>query len=349
MKFFHLSHTDLDGFGCQFISKKIFPDAFFYNANYGLEVKLFLQDILVKIEDTSKEEDIFFLITDLNLNSDESKNLNHKIKKLNEDGYNIKLQLLDHHGTGLKSSQKYDWYFLDVERSATKITYDYFCENYPQFLELCEDGFEKLIDAINAVDIWKEHEELFEFGKVCMTMIAKAYEINNILFRDENREYRFYLLQNTIKYVSMEDGHIFLDENIYHIKKQYLNLTNKNNTMDNLSSLYLVKSLEDKKDHLTVYYKGHKGLLTFTLGGISIPANTFLKENKDYDFFMDVSRRGKASLRADNKLDVSLLASKLAGGGGHPNASGLAFKDYKETIIYDDVKLYIEKKLKECE
>jgi uncharacterized protein len=147
----------------------------------------------------------------------------------------------------------------------------------------------------------------------------------------------------------MEDGHIFLDENIYHIKKQYLNLTNKNNTMDNLSSLYLVKSLEDKKDHLTVYYKGHKGLLTFTLGGISIPANTFLKENKDYDFFMDVSRRGKASLRADNKLDVSLLASKLAGGGGHPNASGLAFKDYKETIIYDDVKLYIEKKLKECE
>ena len=41
MNFFHLSHTDMDGFGCQLISKKIFPDGYFLNANYGLEVKIF--------------------------------------------------------------------------------------------------------------------------------------------------------------------------------------------------------------------------------------------------------------------------------------------------------------------
>ncbi|MEA3497926.1 MAG: phosphoesterase [Campylobacterota bacterium] len=349
MKFFHLSHTDLDGYGCQFISRKIFPDAVFQNANYGLEVKLFLKDILEQIEKTDKNEDILFMITDLNLTPDESKNLNHKIKKFNEDGYKIKLQLLDHHGTGQKSADKYDWYYLDISRSATKITYDYFCENYPQFLGLCEDNFESLIDAINAVDIWLENEELFEFGKVCMSMISKAYEINNILFRDLNRDYRFYLLQETIKYVSQKDGHILLDENIYHIKKNYLKLSDENNTMDNLSSLYLVKSLENKKDELTVHYKEFKGLLTFTLGGISIPANTFLKVNKDYDFFIDVSRRGKASLRADNKIDVAVLAAKLAGGGGHPNASGLAFKDWKDTILYSVVKNYIQKKLNECD
>ena len=348
MKFFHLSHTDLDGYGCQFISKKVFPDAVFYNANYGLEVKLFIKDILLKIEEVDKSTDIFLMITDLNLTIDESKNLNHKIKKLNEDGYNIKIQLLDHHGTGLKCSQKYDWYFLDINRSATKITYDYFCENYSEFKELCEENFDNLIDAINAVDIWLEDEELFEFGKVCMSMISKSYEINNILFRNESRDYKFYLLQQTLKYVATKGGHISLDENIYHIKKEYLKLSAQNNTMDNLSSLYLVKSLENRKDELTVYYKGHKGLLTFTLGGISIPANTFLKANDDYDFFIDVSRRGKASLRADNKVDVSILADKLAKGGGHPNASGLAFKDWKDTILYNDVKLYIQKKLDEC-
>jgi len=348
MKFFHLSHTDLDGYGCQFISKKVFPDAVFFNANYGLEVKLFIKDILLKIEEVDKSTDIFLMITDLNLTLDESKNLNHKIKKLNEDGYNINLQLLDHHGTGLKCSQKYDWYFLDTDRSATKITYDYFCKNYSEFKDSCEENFENLINAINAVDIWLEDEELFEFGKVCMSMISKSYEINNILFRDQSRDYKFYLLQQTIKYVALEDGHISLDENIYHIKKEYLKLSEQNDTMDNLSSLYLVKSLENRKDELTVLYKGHKGLLTFTLGGISIPANTFLKANDDYDFFIDVSRRGKASLRADNKVDVSILADKLAKGGGHPNASGLAFKDWKETILYDVVKTYIQKKLDEC-
>ncbi len=348
MKFFHLSHTDLDGYGCQFITKKVFPDAIFYNANYGLEVKLFLEDILAKIEILDKSENVLFMITDLNLTLDESKNLNHKIKKLNENGWNIELKLLDHHGTGLKCSQKYDWYFLDTKRSATKITYDYFCENYSEFKELCEENFEKLIDAINAVDIWLEDEDLFEFGKVCMSMISKSYEINNILFRDKSRDYKFYLLQQSIKYVANKDGNISLDENIYHIKKEYLKLSNSNNTMDNLSSLYLVKSLENKKDQLTVHYKEHKGLLTFTLGGISIPANTFLKANDDYDFFIDVSRRGKASLRADNKVDVAVLADKLAKGGGHPNASGLAFKDWKDTILYENVKSYIQKKLNEC-
>ena len=348
MKFFHLSHTDLDGYGCQFITKKVFPDAIFYNANYGLEVKLFLEDILTKIEELDKSENVLFMITDLNLTLDESKNLNHKIKKLNENGFNIKLQLLDHHGTGLKCSQKYDWYFLDTNRSATKITYDYFCENYSEFKELCEENFEKLIDAINAVDIWLEDEDLFEFGKVCMSMISKSYEINNILFRDKSRDYKFYLLQQSIKYIANKDGHISFDENIYHIKKEYLKLSNLNDTMDNLSSIYLVKSLENKKDQLTVYYKEHKGLLTFTLGGISIPANTFLKANDDYDFFIDVSRRGKASLRADNKIDVAVLADKLAKGGGHPNASGLAFRDWKETILYENVKSYIQKKLNEC-
>ena len=345
MKFFHMSHTDLDGYGCQLITRKIFPDAVFYNANYGLEVKMFIQDILIKIELCQKDEDILFMITDLNLTVDEAKNLNKQIDKLNANGYKIKLQLLDHHGTGQKSADRFEWYYLDTSRSATKITYDYFIDNYSEFKDLCEVDFDKLIDAINAVDIWKEKDELFEFGKVCMSMVSKSYEINNLLFSTKSREYKLYLMQNAIQFISMDDGHIKLDENVYRLKKEYLNISSKDNTLDNLSSFYLVNSLEDIKENLTVNYKGQKGLLTYTLGGISIPANAFLKENPDYDFFIDISRRGRAGLRADHKIDVSILAQKLAGGGGHPNASGAAFKDFKETVIYDDVKKYIQAKL----
>ncbi len=349
MKFFHLSHTDLDGFGCQLTTQKIFPDAIYYNANYGIEVKMFLKDALKQIAALDKNEEIFLLITDLNLTTDESKQLHRDITNLNNDGFNIKIQLLDHHGTGQKSADKYDWYYLDTSRSATKITFDYFSENYPEFLSKCPNNYELLINAINAVDIWLEDDDLFEFGKVCMSMISKAYEINASLFNTQSRDYKFFLLTQALQYITQEDGHILLDENIYRIKKEFLLTDEKNNTLDNLSSNYLVKSLVNKKEELTVMYKDKKGLLTYNLGGISIPANAFLKANPDYDFFMDINRRGRASLRANNNLNVSILAQKLADGGGHPNASGLAFKDFKESVIYDDVKQYVQDKLNTCE
>ena len=126
MQLFHISHTDLDGYGCQLISKKIYPNAVFYNANYGLEVKLFIKDALEKIKLVQKEKEIFLLITDLNLTTDEAKKLNKDVNYLNQNGYNIKLQLLDHHGTGKKSAEKFDRYYLDTSMSATKITYNYF-------------------------------------------------------------------------------------------------------------------------------------------------------------------------------------------------------------------------------
>lgn len=348
MKLYHISHTDLDGYGCQLVTKKVFPEAIFYNANYGLEVKLFLKDSLEKIELEDKSTEIFLLITDLNLTYDEAKKLNRDIIRLNDNGFNIKLQLLDHHGTGQKSADKFDWYYLDTSRCATKITYDYFCKNNNDFKAKCEDNFEQLIDAINAVDIWLDEDELFEFGKVCLTMISKSYEINNLLFSTKSRNYKLHLLSSALKYVSIVDGHIKLDENIYYIKKEYLNLYSHDDTLENLNSSYLVDSLENIKDNLTVTYKEHKGLLTYGLGGISIPANAFLKANPDYHFFMDISKRGRSGIRANNQLDVSVLAQKLAGGGGHPNASGMAFKDFKETVIYDEVKKFIQNKLDNC-
>ena len=114
------------------------------------------------------------------------------------------------------------------------------------------------------------------------------------------------------------------------MKKEFLKLSKKDDTLDNLSADYLVKTLVDVKDDLTVICNGQKGLLTYCLGSISIPANAFLKANLDYDFFIDVNKKGNASFRADGKMDVSLMASKIAAGGGHVNASGGKFDDFKE-------------------
>jgi uncharacterized protein len=345
MKLFHISHTDLDGYGCQLITKEYFKEGSFYNANYGIEVKLTVKKVLEEILGY-KEESILLLISDLNLTFQESKDLDKDISKLIEDGYKIKLQLLDHHISGKKSADAFYWYYLDEKRCATKIVYDYIFEEYEGFDFTVSSWLEPLVNAINAVDIWLDYDKSnFEFGKVVMSMISKVREVNNILFADLNREFRFHLLKESAKFLNQVNGHIKLDNEIHFLKKEFLKLDHKDDTLDNLSASYLVKSLIDVKDDLTVVFKGHKGLLTYCLGSISIPANAFLKANPDYDFFIDVNKKGNASFRADGKVDVSLMAGKIAGGGGHINASGGRFEDFKESINYEDVKIYIQNKL----
>ncbi len=345
MKLFHISHTDLDGYGCQLITKEYFKKGFFYNANYGLEVKLSIKKVLEQVLDY-KEDEILILISDLNLTFQEAKDLDNDINKLIKDGYTIKLQLLDHHISGKKSAETFSWYYLDEKRCATKIVYDYIFEEHEGFNSITKAWLEPLVNAINAVDIWLENEITnFEFGKVLMSMISKVREINNILFTDLNRDFRCYLLKEASKYIDEIDGHIKLDNDVHFMKKDFLKLSDKDDTLDNLSATYLVKTLIDVKDDLTVTYKGHKGLLTYCLGSISIPANAFLRANPDYDFFIDINKKGNASFRADGKVDVAMMATKLANGGGHVNASGCKFEDFKEVIDLSEVKTYVQNKL----
>jgi len=345
MKFFHISHTDLDGYGCQLVTKEYFKEGFFYNANYGIEVKLSIKKVLEEILQY-KEEEILILITDLNLTFGESKDLDKEINNLIKDGYKIRLQVLDHHISGKKSAESFYWYYLDDKRCATKIVYDFMFEEFDGFDDDTKLWLSPLVDCINAVDIWLEHEvKNFEFGKVIMSMVTKVREINNILFADLNREFRIFLLKQASTYIQQVDGYIKLDNEIHFIKKDFLRLNDKDDTLDNLSATYLVKSLESIKDDLTITYKGHKGLFTYCLGSISIPANAFLRANPDYDFFIDINKKGNASFRADGKVDVSLLATKLSNGGGHVNASGCKFEDFKEVIDFSEVRTYLQNKL----
>ena len=341
MRLFHISHTDLDGYSCQFLTSKVFEKTEYFNANYGMEVKLTILKVLENITNY-KDEDILVIISDLNLTLQESIDLDSEIKRLNDEGYNITLQLLDHHITGKKSAEKFSWYFLDDKRCATKIVYDYLLEKFNASIK----DYEFLVNCVNAVDIWLEKEkDNFEFGKVLMSMLVKAREINSILFPNLDREYKFYLLEKAKEFLGQDSANIKLDNDIHFLKKEFLKLDDFDDTLDNLGAKYLVKTLENVKDELTVTYKGQKGLLTYCLGSISIPANTFLKANKDYDFFIDINKKGNASFRADGKLDVSMLAQKVANGGGHVNASGGKFEDFKECIDYLSVKMYIQGKL----
>ncbi|WP_297433442.1 phosphoesterase [Sulfurimonas sp.] len=333
----HLSHIDLDGYSCQLVMKYTPYEKYNYNANYGPEVRQKLDLMLENIKKAKK--DAYILITDLNLTADESRWLQHEVKKTNDNYCNVKLQLLDHHGSGAESAKKFDWYFLDVDRCATKITYDYAKEHF----DLDEPTWmQKYVNVVNAVDLWKQEEhENFEYGKVCMRLVTETRELNRIMFAEEDSHYKLSLLLEAVKYINQPSAPIVLDDKIHRLKKDFFR-EGADNTLDNLATKYVVKLLGDARKEKTIYYKGYRGYLSYGVGNTSIVGNGFLTAYPEYDFIVDVSYRGAMSLRANNNVSVALISKEWANGGGHPNAAGGRIMGFKEQYRYDKVKQQIE-------
>jgi len=342
MNIYHLSHIDLDGYGCQYLTKNCFSSQKnsqleSYNANYGPEVKARLEEIIsaIKREKFMGKEgkEYLILVTDLNLTSKEAKWLEAEAMSVG-----AKIQLLDHHGSGEKTAELYAWYKLDTTKCATLITYQWLQQhhNFDQ-----ENRFAQIVKAINAIDIWVSEDELFEFGKVGLGMISGAREINRVLFPTEDRALKLILIDAMREYLTKENAHIELDNDLHQLKKAFFKQS-KDNTKDNLVALYMTQLLTADKKRLIIEYRGAKGLLGYNLGNTSILGNTFLVQNPDFDFYMDINYRGNFSLRSNNKLDVSKMAAEIGNGGGHPNASGGKIKEYKDSFVYSDIKAFVQ-------
>ena len=133
MQVYHLSHTDLDGYGCQFIAKEFFSNITFYNANYGREVLVRVNAILDSISHSTQSlhslleqkfgkskksptptshNKYLVLITDLNLTLSKANYLQQRIEELKINGVDVELLLLDHHISGQECADKYEWYHL---------------------------------------------------------------------------------------------------------------------------------------------------------------------------------------------------------------------------------------------
>lgn len=337
MTIYHLSHIDLDGYSCQLVMRHTPHTLHFYNANYGEEVPERLRQI---VEALAREDEAMILVTDLNLTPEESRWLDGEVARFNESGKRITLQLLDHHGSGKESAARFRWYTLDTARSATKITYDYAKEkgwlpDEPAWLA-------PYVDVVNAVDLWLQDEtDNFEYGKVLMRLVSETRELNRTMFAGEDHRYKLTLLTQAAAMTHLPNAPIVLDEKIHGMKKAFFREA-EDNTLDNLATTFIVDLLGKARDEKTVYYRGYRGFLSYAVGNTSIIGNGFLVAYPEYDFIVDISPRGTMSLRANNKVDVSLIAKEWAGGGGHPNASGGRIQGFKEQFRYDKVKAQIE-------
>lgn len=325
---YHLSHTDLDGYGCQLVTQHYFENISFYNSNYGKEIEERFLEILEEMEKRKAAKNLV-LITDLNLTVEQCEILE---KELQNASVEARLLLLDHHKSGQDSYENHPWYLLDDTRCATKITYDFFSALYTP-----DTALSRFVDVVNAVDIWLDQDSHFELGKVGLGLVANAREINRIMFAKPNSHYLLTLLQSTQAYFDQPSPHIALDEAIHGLKKRYFRADKPDDTLSNLVSSHMVSLLTRYKERMSISYKGHKGILTYNIGNVSVVGNDFLVANPDFDFFMDVTSRKTVSFRSSGKIDVSKMAKALANGGGHPNASGGMLTTFKDSFVYDRV------------
>jgi len=343
---FHLSHIDLDGYGCQYLTNKVFKKIDFYNANYGAEVNERLDQIYKDIQSLKEEDSTLkplILVTDLNLTTKEGNQLEKKAVKLG-----AKLLLLDHHGTGANAAERFAWYNLDTSKCATTITYNWLKE----FHNFDKEGqYRAIVEAIEAIDIWVDNSKYFDYGRVLLGMISGAREVNRVVFANEDRLYKFRLIDEAKEVLNnnlLEDAPIILDDKLHFIKKDFFKKT-KNDTKDNLVATYITDILTKNRDYMRVKYKDKVGILTYATGNTSLIGNNFLVANDDFDFYMDVNSRGGFSLRSNNKVDVSKMASEIGNGGGHPNASGGKIENYKDSFVYENFREFVQKYLMQKE
>lgn len=333
-KLYHLSHIDLDGYGCQYLTSKAFDEISCYNANYGPEVGARLREIVKDIANDGNQSNAIILITDLNLTAKEA-NWIEKEAGILKAG----LQLLDHHITGEKTAlQHAEWYHLDINHCGTWLTYQWLQKQYNFDTK---NEYKEIVETINAVDMWHSNSDLFEYGKVMMSIISSAKEINRTMFPAEDTAFKMSLIEHAKSMLGNNDAHIALDDAAHKLKKEFF-IMDQNNTKDNLVALYITSLLSNQKERFTITYQGYKGVLGYNIGNTSIIGNTFLVQNPDYNFYMDVNYRGNFSLRGNDTLDLSIMAAKVGNGGGHKNASGGKIEEYQDSFIYEEVRNFVQ-------
>jgi len=116
-----VTHTDLDGIGCEILFRTItgIENKKVYNVNYN-NVDDTINEILNKIDKDYCNNNITLTITDISINEETAKRLNRYVK---ENKLNV--ILFDHHKTALWLNNKYSWANVNLDFCGTKLYYDY--------------------------------------------------------------------------------------------------------------------------------------------------------------------------------------------------------------------------------
>lgn len=363
-KIYHLSHIDLDGYGCQYMTKFLqseYTDIEYFNADYidvekeiGNVFSLIVQRTadIKSYNETSllmRQEypNILFLITDVSLNE----KLEEKINNFLKSNKHIKLdvRVLDHHKSGKEIAERNGWYTFNNDKCGSSLTAA-FVNTLHENKELAEH-LTFVGEFIESHDIWKEDSKHFNFSNYLSDVIFNLYFPE--FLKDKKREFLFIYIYNFMTVYNSNEVQTVqdLEIRISFILKETLSFFIKDKTVledENVRSLYKLyyyyaEEYSKNKDQFeTLVINGLKFKVLYNTDGgfFQYFSHYVLEHNKEIDFLMRVSPKGKCSFRSVNEdADVDLIANLLSNGngGGHKHASGCSLTFTNSVHSYNEV------------
>lgn len=322
---YHLSHTDLDGYGAQFMLKAAGVNTRCFNADYRdipLAVDAIVEEILAANEPAA------LLLTDLNLTLDQADQIDKRIKKLKVP---TSLQLLDHHATGAEVAAKYGWYYLDTERCATKLAFESVAD---RFDDARRAQYALRADFVDMGDRWLKDEPLFRKALYLLGLVMQDDHLAPPL-SSVKRDYRFHLIEAFFTRHERGENLETIERALYDTRKSFLRERIDEAEVENPDI-----PLNDKFHILSARLLDDTTVPMVTIDGVrtgifySWPHEVWrgvimdmMETRKVMDMAISVRGNGKLSLRANPGVDAGAISAKYFKGGGHPGAAGGELKD----------------------
>ena len=305
----HISHTDLDGYGCRAIIETFHPDINFINIDY-YDIKKVLNE--ENLGDT-------LIITDLNFSADELQILLGMDKKIlyidhhdyNEETQNVLGQLKE------KNNTKIVW---NKEWCATMLTYGVYKNRFKKLLDQdLVNNLKHFINLVDVYDMWRVEHKNWD----------KAFMLND-MFRYFGYD-KAYLMLKENKFKIPDEWHTIYKNILKERDDYFTNLKNNDRIIideDNRIGLFILDNAKFSS-HITFLYDLDHYILFYPFGSLSI------RHKINDEKFL------KTFLRYFEKLGEKYNITS----GGHLKAQGASLNNLSEEQRYE----IVEKILKTIE
>jgi hypothetical protein len=322
---YHLSHTDLDGYGAQYMVGQTGQRCHFFNADYR-EIGNALDEIVGRIAKAGEPAGL--LITDLNLSLDQAEQLDRRIRRMKVP---VELQLLDHHATGADCAEAFDWYYLDTERCASLLAFEAVAD---QLDEPVRERMRKRAAFIDVGDRWLRDHADFRRAIYLIGLVMQDDHLAPPL-KDLKRAYRFHLMEAFFRSHEAGESLETFERDLFEIRKAFLKgriekrVFNDENLPLNDKYHILSASVLDEDVVPILEIDGVRTGIFFNWPhdvwrGVIMD---MMETRGRIDMALGIRGNGRLSLRANPGVNAGEISARYFGGGGHPGAAGGEIRD----------------------
>ena len=314
----HLSHNDLDGVTCHFLTSYLFDRYKLITSDYDEFRKKVDVVIGLTQELTLEGIDVFLLITDISVSLELCEVLDARLPK------RCGLAVLDHHVTTKPCSKKYDWCSFSNGVSAAKMTYQFYGEPEVALLKT-------IVYLTNISDMGQVEKKGYSVSEF---LSQQVYELINMPSATSEivNSYRFYILIRVAQNRMRGDRVADLEKKLPVIRSDYLRCQGVPAYVINDYDL----SFKDKFYQLIGHNLDFSEVPRIQVEGVSIGVfyqwndnlfrhlvlnNNQIKEL--YDYAILIKANGRISTRSlKDGFDAAKLMEAFFSGGGHKEQAG---------------------------